>query len=137
MGKPRASSALYRLIEAGQLTRRALLVPLLEHGLEAGDDAVLLLLMELRQATESELSEALGMDAAAVGARVNRLLGRGFVERGPAAPALTLTLCGGQLCAALAESWAALEAALLEGLGKAERKSLRKRLGRFVRSLHP
>jgi hypothetical protein len=51
MSKPSASSTLYRLIEAGQLAHQALLVPLVERGLEAGDDAVLFILAERHGAT--------------------------------------------------------------------------------------
>ena len=52
MSKPKARSTLYRLIEAGQLAHKALLVPLLERGLEPGDDAVLFVLHDKLGATE-------------------------------------------------------------------------------------
>ena len=42
MSKSAAGSTLYRLIEAGHLARQALLAPLADRGLEAGDDAILL-----------------------------------------------------------------------------------------------
>ncbi len=66
MSKPSASSTLYRLIEAGQLAHQALLVPLVERGLEAGDDAMLFVLSSKRGATEDELAAELGMPREAV-----------------------------------------------------------------------
>src|SRR5262245_55172346 len=81
MGKPKARSILYRLIEAGQLTRRALLVPLIERGLEPGDDAVLFLLYDRLGASDAELGDALAIDHAALMMRVDRLVAHDLVER--------------------------------------------------------
>ena len=54
MSRPSATSTLYRLIEAGQLAHKALLVPLVERGLQAGDDAVLFVLGARNGATPRE-----------------------------------------------------------------------------------
>lgn len=134
MGKRRASSVLYRLIEAGQLTRKALRAPLLERGLEPGDDAVLLVLHEQRQAAESDLAAALGVDAAALDDRLTRLAARELILRS-ASGQTALTDRGMRICDSLAAHWSGLEEALLGGLDKKDRRKFRKALGRFVEKL--
>jgi DNA-binding MarR family transcriptional regulator len=131
MGKSRASSVLYRLIEAGQLTRKALLLPLLERALEPGDDAVLFALAEQPGVAEADLANALGIDLAALNDRLTRLSTRDLVGREKAG-AVNLTDRGRRICDGLAAHWSGLEEALLEGLGKKERKAFRKLLERFV-----
>src|SRR5690606_8422272 len=76
MAGPGTRSILYRLIEAGQLARRALLVPLGERGLEAGDDAILLMLRRHPGAAEADLAVALGLDVAVLHDRLRRLFAR-------------------------------------------------------------
>ena len=58
MSRPSSRSTLYRLIEAGQLAHRALLLPLSERGLEPGDDAIL---FELGRAGTTEIELAADM----------------------------------------------------------------------------
>ena len=139
MGKPKARSILYRLIEAGQLTRKALLVPLLERGLEPGDDAILLLLHDQLGATESDIAAALGIEGPALQNRIARLGERDLVSRraiGPElAPGLALTERGERVREVLTENWKELEEALLGDLSRKQRKGLRKTLGRFVELL--
>lgn len=136
MGKPDARSVLYRLIEAGQLTRKALLVPLLERGLQPGDDAVLFLLHDQLGAKETDLAEALGVDAAALEERIFRLADRDLVARRAIGPelerGLALTERGEKLHELLTENWKELEEALLGELSNKKRKSLRRTLARFV-----
>lgn len=136
MGKPKARSILYRLIEAGQLGRRALLVPLVERGLEPGDDAILFLLHEQPDSTEPDVAVALGLDAEAARARIARLVERDLIVCRPAdgtdAPFLALTPRGERIRQVLAENWDGLEEALLGSLGKKERKMLRNTLGHFA-----
>jgi DNA-binding MarR family transcriptional regulator len=88
MGKPKARSILYRLIEAGQLTRKALLVPLLERGLEPGDDAVLFLLHDQLGASEVDIAAALGMEHPALEERLSRLREHDLVSRRAIGPEL-------------------------------------------------
>jgi DNA-binding MarR family transcriptional regulator len=139
MGKPKVRSVLYRLIEAGQLTRKALLVPLVERGLEPGDDAILFLLHEQMGAREPELAEALGLDAASFEMRVARLRERGLIEARAVGPdlasGLALTERGERICEILIANWSGLEEALLGELPRKEQKALRKTLGRFVELL--
>lgn len=139
MSKPSASSTLYRLIEAGQLAHQALLVPLVERGLEAGDDAVLFVLAARHGATEAELATELGLTAEAVALRIARLLERDLVARraiGPAlAPGLALTERGDRIRMLLADNWTELENALFGELKKKRRKRLAATLTRFVKLL--
>jgi len=139
MSKSKASSTLYRLIEAGQLTRKALLVPLLERGLEPGDDAVLFVLHDRMGATEAALAGELGIGGETLAARIERLVGRDLVARkaiGPdLAPGLALTERGERIREVLTANWKQLEGALFGELGKKQRKALGKTLRRFVELL--
>jgi DNA-binding MarR family transcriptional regulator len=139
MGTPNARSILYRLIEAGQLARQALLVPLIERGLEAGDDAVLLLLRDEPVASEADLCAALGLERAALQPRLERLAHHGVIERRAVGsrlvPMLVLTDRGRRIGDSLAAKWSTLERAMLAGLRRKERRDLRKRLGRVVETL--
>jgi len=136
MPKSQARSTLYRLIEAGQLTHKALLVPLVARGLEPGDDAMLFVLHDSRGTTREALAEAMGMDAAALEPRIVRLIERDLVAPraiGPElAPGLALTERGERIRKLLAENWDELETALLGELPEKDRKRLRKTLGRFA-----
>jgi DNA-binding MarR family transcriptional regulator len=135
MARPSPRSALYRLIEAGQLAHKALLLPLVERGLEPGDDAIL---FELGRSgtTEAELAAELGIDETALGMRLARLLERGLVNRqavGPElAPGVALTERGRRIRNGLADHWAQLEEALMGELKPRQRKKLGERLKRFV-----
>lgn len=139
MTRTQSRSVLYRLIEAGQLTRQALLVPLRERGLEPGDDAVLFTLHREGGATEADLAQETGLEGAALESRIARLIERDLVARmaiGPElAPGLALTDRGERLREHLAGNWEELEAALLGDLSPKKRKKLRKTLGRFVELL--
>jgi DNA-binding MarR family transcriptional regulator len=139
MSKPGANSILYRLIEAGQLAHQALLVPLVERGLQAGDDAVLFVLSSRHGASEQQLADELGLTREAVQERLARLVERDLVERraiGPElAPGLALTERGERIKTLLAENWAELENALFGELKKKKRLWLGEALARFVQLL--
>jgi DNA-binding MarR family transcriptional regulator len=139
MSKTRSNSTLYRLIEAGQLTHKVLLTPLLARGLEPGDDAVLFVLHDRLGAPEEELADAIGIPFEALEPRLNRLIDRDLVTRqatGPAlVPGLALTERGERIREVLEGAWTELEEALLGELSDKERKKLRKQLGRFVELL--
>jgi DNA-binding MarR family transcriptional regulator len=135
MSRPSSRSTLYRLIEAGQLAHKALLLPLMERGLEPGDDAIL---FELGRAgtTEAGLAAELGLDEAALDTRLSRLFDRGLVTRqavGPElAPGVALTERGVRIRNGLADHWAQLEDALMGELKPKQRKKMADRLKRFV-----
>lgn len=136
MSKPKARSTLYRLIEAGQLAHKALLVPLHDRGLEPGDDAVIFLLHNELGATEPALAEQLGLTAEALHPRLDRLIERDIVARraiGPdLAPGLALTERGERIREVLSANWEQLEEALFADLKEKRRKGLEKALKRFV-----
>ena len=135
MSKPSSRSTLYRLIEAGQLAHKALLLPLLERGLEPGDDAVL---FELGRsgATEADLASQLGLPVEHLQTRLTRLIERELVTRqavGPElAPGVALTNRGIRIRNGLADHWTQLEEALLGELKPKPRKKLASTLKRFV-----
>ncbi|WP_354060331.1 hypothetical protein [Devosia sp. 2618] len=135
MARPSSRSTLYRLIEAGQLAHKALLLPLVERGLEPGDDAIL---FELGRSgtTELELAAALGMTEASLDARLVRLIGRELVTRqavGPElAPGVALTERGVRIRNGLADHWTQLEEALMGELKPKHRRKLSESLKRFV-----
>ncbi len=139
MSKPRARSALYRMIEVGQLAHKALLVPLLDRGLEPGDDAVLFALRESPSATEDSLAEDLGLTAIALKPRLQRLIEREIVsnqgaEDGGAAH-LALTERGERMLEVLSAHWQQLEEALFAELPDKRRKRFDRVLKRFAELL--
>jgi DNA-binding MarR family transcriptional regulator len=135
MSRPSSRSTLYRLIEAGQLAHKALLLPLRERGLEPGDDAIL---FELGRSgtTEAALADELELPAEALVTRLARLIERELVTRqavGPElAPGVALTERGLRIRNGLADHWAQLEEALMGELKPRQRKKLAERLKRFV-----
>ena len=116
MSKPSSRSTLYRLIQAGQLAHRALLLPLSERGLEPGDDAIL---FELGRSgrTETELAAELGLSEAGLTDRLARLTERGLITRQAVGPELAagvaLSERGVRIRNGLADHWAQLEEALM------------------------
>lgn len=135
MSKPSSRSTLYRLIQAGQLAHRALLLPLSERGLEPGDDAIL---FELGRSgrTETELAAELGLSEAGLTDRLARLTERGLITRQAVGPELAagvaLSERGVRIRDGLADHWAQLEEALMGELKTKQRKKLGDRLKRFV-----
>ena len=138
MSRPSPRSTLYRLIEAGQLAHKALLLPLLERGLEPGDDAIL---FELGRSgtTEAALAAQFGVAEDALADRLTRLIERELVTRqavGPdLAPGVALTERGVRIRNGLADHWAQLEEALMGELKPKHRKRLGDHLKRFVELL--
>lgn len=135
MAKPSSRSTLYRLIEAGQLAHQALLQPLLERGLEPGDDAILFGLNRTGT-TEAALAEKLGLDPDVIAPRLHRLMDRELILRQTTGPeliqALALSERGLRIRQGLADHWTQLEEALLGELKPKQRKKLTDRLKRFI-----
>lgn len=138
MSRPSPRSALYRLIQAGQLAHQALLVPVLEKGLEPGDDAVLFVLGR-SGTTETDLAAELGLPLDALRTRLNRLVDRDMVARQAVGsqlePGFALTERGMRIRNSLADHWAQLEEALLGELKPKQRRRFGQALGRFVELL--
>jgi DNA-binding MarR family transcriptional regulator len=135
MAKPRNRSTLYRLIEAGQLAHRALLAPLMERGLQPGDDALLLILADRKGMTETELAGETGLAPEMLAPHVQRLIDRDLVERRAVGPdllnGLGLTDRGVRVERLLASHWKALNKLLTGDLEKGQRKALNKHLRRL------
>ena len=128
---------LYRLVEVGQLARRALLAPLAAHGLEPGDDALLFFLADNINVTGADLAAALDIaDGPVLRARLSRLCDGNLVARRSTRPdlpsILELTETGRRLRDTLAAHWDGVEDALVAGMKKKARKKLRRRLGDFA-----
>ena len=132
MSEPEARSTLYRLIEAGQLAHKALLVPLLDRGLEPGDDAVIFVL-HAGPADEERLADALGLPREALDPRLNRLIERDIIVRHETG--LALSERGARVHEVLAANWEQLEGALFAELADKKRKGIDKALKRFVELL--
>jgi DNA-binding MarR family transcriptional regulator len=136
MSKPSRNSTLYRLIEAGQLAHQRLLVPLVERGLEPGDDAVLFVLGTEGGITELDLGEMTGLAGDALVRRVARLIERDLILRDTISPdllpTLRLTDRGDRIRTILSDNWQELEEALLGELTEKKRKGFGKTLKRFV-----
>jgi len=113
-------------------------VPLLERGLEPGDDAILFVLGRAGT-TETELAAELGLEGEALERRLLRLSERELFARqavGPQLqPGLALTERGERMKSVLAGNWEELENALLGELKKKQRKRLGETLKRFVELL--
>lgn len=140
MSKSPTASTLYRLIEAGQLARQALLAPLAARGLEPGDDAVLLGLAEAGGATNSALVEFTGMSEDNLDAILRRLEDKGLLLRlavGPEMePGARLSQQGHLTRQSIEEHWRHLETALAEDLGEKRHTHLRKGLKRIIALLN-
>ena len=133
MQKDKLRNTLLRLVEAGQLARVALLVPLVERGLEPGDEVVLAALAERPALPRSALADVTGAEDEALAARVARLAARDLLATDD--EQVTLTERGQRLHAALASAWAEMERDLLAGLDHKRLKSLDKSLRALLGTL--
>lgn len=122
-------ATLLALIEAGQQAHRVLLRPLLERGLEPGDDAVLMLL-DGSGTSEADLEAGTGMAIEALRFRLDRLMLREMLVRTAAGYALTER--GARLRQVLDALWAETGLALTGRLKKAQRKELARLLVAFA-----
>jgi DNA-binding MarR family transcriptional regulator len=136
MSKPSRHSTLYRLIQAGQLAHKALMEPLIERGLEPGDDALLFVLAARKGATEEVLAEQTGVSLAALNTRIERLIERDLLVRQAVGPELSagvaLTERGERMRQFLLDNWKNLEEALFGELKKKQKKQMGAVLKRFI-----
>lgn len=133
MARHKFRSTLLRLIEAGQLTRLALVAPLRERGLEPGDDIVLSEVAAQPGRDATGLAEALGLSAEDLQPMLDRLTARDLVAT--ADEGVVLTERGIRLSEALAAASSGIEAELLAGLGGKHRKSLDRSLRAIIATL--
>jgi len=129
---PPQRSTLYRLIEAGQLARHAVLAPLRAHGLEPGDDAILFGLADPAGAPRDDLLAYTGLPEDTLDGRLRCLEERGLLLRlavGPELlPGARLSRQGHLLRETIAAHWDGLEESLRDALGGKGRRHLRQAL---------
>lgn len=134
-----ANSTLYRLIEAGQLARAALLHPLVNLGLQPGDDAIILSLKKKKPLSDARLGALTGLTPYQLQPRLDRLVALSMIQRlsmdSERTPATRLTARGRQVRRTLREVWHQLEQALTHDLDPAHQKILRKTLKRIIHLL--
>jgi DNA-binding MarR family transcriptional regulator len=133
MARHKFRSTLLRLIEAGQLTRHALVAPLRERGLEPGDDIVLSEVATQPGRDAAALAEALGLPEPDLHPMIDRLVARDLVAMEN--EGVVLTERGNRLNEALAAASLGIEAQLLAGLGDKHRKSLDRSLRAIIATL--
>ena len=122
MTKP-ARTTLLALIEAGQNAQRVLLRPLIERGLEPGDDAVLMLLGRRARHRSRPRGRNRASRSSNLRPRLERLITREMIVR--TAAGLALTERGARLRDRLDEVWAETELALTGKLKKKRRERAR------------
>lgn len=130
MARHKFRSTLLRLVEAGQLTRLALVTPLRERGLEPGDDIVLSEVAAQSGRDGTALAEALGLAAEDLQPMLDRLAARDLLTMENEGVALTER--GTRLNEALTTAASGIEAHLLAGLDHKHRKSLDRSLRAII-----
>lgn len=136
MPKNPTKTATYHLIEAGQLARTALVRPLLELGLEAGDDALLFALQRDTALSDTELGAVTGLNPPHLLPRLERLIRLDLITRADTVETVQagsrLTEKGAALRDKLMKNWRELDEALLGELKPKHQKRIKKILERFV-----
>lgn len=136
MSKDAAGSTLYRLIEAGQLARLALVEPLSARGLEPGDDAVLLGLEDPAGVDLETLEAYTGFANGVLEDKLRRLEDRGLLLRlavgAELVPGARLSQQGYIARGAIEAHWRTSEDALADALGGKGRKGLRRALKKVI-----
>ncbi|MBN9044099.1 MAG: MarR family transcriptional regulator [Rhizobiales bacterium] len=140
MSKGNKAVVLYRLQSVARLTRTVLAVRLLEQGLYAGQDAVMLQLAAEDGLTLGTLAQRLGVRPPTITKTILRLQGQGFVikrasETDQRQSHVYLTQAGLETIRAIEKSIRKTEKDMLKGLDKKERKVFLKMLGRVESNL--
>lgn len=135
MTKERKPAILYGLQSAARLGRTALAAKLLEHGLYAGQDAILLQLAADDGLSPGVLAQRLGVRPPTVTKTIARLQTQGFVtkqasETDQRQAHVFLTEYGRDVIKAIEKSIRKTEKDALRGIDKKERKTFLKLLNR-------
>ena len=109
-------------------------------GLYAGQEAILLRLLQSEGVSQTELAEDLGVEAPTITKAVNRLEKVGVVVRRPdpldgRVSRVHLTDAGRELEDDIHEIWSGIEAQLVAGLSEAEKLLLQRLLLQLLRNL--
>lgn len=141
MSKDNKTQILYRLQSVARLSRTALATRLLDKGLYAGQDAVMLQLFAEDGLTPGILAQRLGVRPPTITKTISRLQAQGFVvkrasETDQRQAHVFLTELGHEAIRGIEKSIRKTEKDMLKGLDKKERKSFLKILGRIEGNLH-
>jgi len=133
---------LMALAQTARSFRTLLSRHLLEAGLYAGQDAIILELETHDGKTVSELAQTVGVRAPTVTKTINRLVAQGFVEKRPSSSDgrvthVHLTETGRHAVASIRNAIAASEACALSGMSGKEIRSLAKLLAKLDANLMP
>ncbi|MGN7963116.1 MarR family winged helix-turn-helix transcriptional regulator [Brucella sp. 22210] len=140
MNKDNKAVVLYRLQSVARLSRTVLATRLLEQGLYAGQDAVMLQLAAEDGLTPGVLAQRLGVRPPTITKTIARLQGQGFVakrasETDQRQSHIYLTQTGLETIKAIEKSIRKTDKDMLKGLDKKERKTFLKMLGRMEGNL--
>ncbi len=139
MQKAIEKTTLYKLINAGHLARQTMLVPLIELGLSAGDDAILFALIDPKGASTKDIGQITGLGSLALKARLDRLEKFGLLKQDKQKNAEVQNIClskkGFEVCDILIANWQQLDDVLIGELNPKKRKNLKKTLRRFIKLL--
>lgn len=141
MAKASKGALIGRLQSAARQSRTALASRLLQHGLYAGQDQIMLALADADGQTPGNLAARLGVRPPTITKTINRLQSQGFLER-KASDAdsrqahVFLTETGREAIRLVEKSVRKTEKQAFRGLDKKEQKSLFKLLARIEANLN-
>lgn len=129
-----------RLQSAARLSRTALAEQLLDQGLYAGQDKIMLALDRENGLTPGQLAEKLGVRPPTITKTINRLAAQGFLEKRPSETDarrahVFLTESGAEAIRAIERSVQKTERQALKSLDKEEQKALVSLLARVEANL--
>lgn len=139
--KAKASrSALQQVQHTARIARTALAARLLESGLYAGQDQIMLALADGKPLTPTALANALSVRPPTITKTINRLQAQGFLTKTPSEndgrqAEISLTDKGQDTIQAISKSVKRTEKKALKGLDKKEIKALHKMLARIEANL--
>ncbi len=136
----KTGKAIRQLGSAARSVRTSLAERLLAHGFYAGQDQIMVALGQRESMTPGELADELGVRPPTVTKTINRLAEQGFVERRQSATDarqsdIFLTDKGSNALADIAKAVKATEKQALGGMGKKDKRQLRKLLARIESNL--
>lgn len=141
MAKAARGALIGRLQSAARQSRTALASRLLQHGLYAGQDQIMLALAETDGQTPGNLAARLGVRPPTITKTINRLQSQGFLERKASAADsrqahVFLTDAGRDAIRSIEKSVRKTEKMAFRGLDKKEQKALLKLLYRIEANLN-
>ena len=140
-GKAKANrSALQQVQHTARTARTALAARLLESGLYAGQDQIMLALADGKPLTPTALAQALNVRPPTITKTINRLQSQGFLEKAPSQSdgrqaEISLTEKGRDTIEAISKSVKRTEKKALKGIDKKELKAAIKTLAKIAANL--